>query len=139
MSTPNTNQAEFNNLYSQYQSAVRQVQLYEQQEIQIAGLIEDLMVNSKTIEGLESNSENSEIIIPLGGLVMVKAQLSGLKEVLVNVGAGVVLPSTLDNAREILQGRVQEMNDLLNKLSSDKKQLEGIVNNLQMQLNQFQQ
>ncbi|MHA2169664.1 MAG: prefoldin subunit alpha [Candidatus Kariarchaeaceae archaeon] len=126
-------------VYNQYQAAVRQLQYYESQETQISGLIEDLSANIRTIEGIESYSKGSEIIIPLGGMILLKAKLLEVDEILVNIGSEVVAPITSKEAKDLLASRVNEMTEVLNRIFEDRKKMEEIAAQLQTQLNQISQ
>lgn len=126
-------------LYNQYQAAVRQLQYYETQETQIGGLIEDLSSNIRTIEGIDNYSKGSEIIIPLGGMILLKAKLLEVNEILVNIGSEVVAPSTSEDAKALLESRVDEMSEVLTRLTADRRKLEEIAAQLQAQLNQSSQ
>ena len=135
MSTPE--QPDAQNLYSQYQAAVRQLQYYEQQEMQFFGVLEELALNLQTLKGIEENSGDSEIIIPLGGIILLKANLLNVKEVLLNIGSNIMVPSTISKAEESLNVKIKEMQEILQKIQGDKQQLEAIANKLQTQLNQL--
>ncbi|MHA2090985.1 MAG: prefoldin subunit alpha [Candidatus Kariarchaeaceae archaeon] len=126
-------------VYNQYQAAVRQLQYYETQETQISGLIEDLSANIRTIEGIESYSKGSEIIIPLGGMILLKAKLLEVDEILVNIGSEVVAPISAKDAKDLLASRVNEMTEVLNRIFEDRKKLEEVASQLQTQLNQISQ
>ena len=89
-------QSNVQNLYSQYQAATRQIQYYEQQEIQLFSVLEELTMNLQTLKGLEEYSENSHIIIPLGGIILVNAKLKEIKEVLLNIGSEIVVPTSIE-------------------------------------------
>ena len=126
-------------VYNQYQAAVRQLQYYETQETQIGGLIEDLSANIRTLDGIENYSKGSEIIIPLGGMILLKAKLLEVDEILVNIGSEVVAPSTHKDAKALLESRVSEMSEVLTRISGDRRKLEEIATQLQAQLNQISQ
>jgi len=128
---------EFNELYGQYQNIVKQLQYLEQQEIQFSGLISDLKLNISTLQGLETNQESDEIIIPLGGLILVKAKLKEIGSILLNAGSNVIIPSTIDNAKNKLEDRVNEFVKIYDKIVEDRVKLETIAENLSTQLNQL--
>ncbi|MHA2253806.1 MAG: prefoldin subunit alpha [Candidatus Kariarchaeaceae archaeon] len=136
---PQEYQPNIQDIYAQYQAAARQLQAYENQEAQVTSIVEELSLNRATLDGLGTNSKESEIILPLGGIMMIKAKLSGLDEVLINVGSEIIVPETIDRAKEIVDSRLNEMKELLNKMINDRYKLEEIIARLQSQMNELNQ
>lgn len=128
-----------NQLYSQYQLVLNQLQIYDNQVEQVSSAIDELSTNIITLEGLEKNKDNKDVVIPLGGLVLLKAQLLNIKEILLNVGSGVIVPINVTKGKDILTKRREDMFEVLKKLSDDRTQLENIANNLKYQLQSIQQ
>lgn len=129
----------FQSLYNQYQSAIRQLQFIEQQEAQVEGIIEEYNSNLATLQGMKSYTDNSEILLPLGGMLLLKADLQSIDEILVDVGSETIVPTDLETAENMIKSRLENMRGALNRLLSDKQQLESIATSLQTQLNQAQQ
>ncbi|MEM3609085.1 MAG: prefoldin subunit alpha, partial [Candidatus Bathyarchaeia archaeon] len=51
--------------------------------------ITDLTYASMTLEGLEKEKENSEILVPIGGNSYIKAKLENPDKIIVGMGAGI--------------------------------------------------
>jgi prefoldin alpha subunit len=124
-------------LYSQYQTAVQQLQVIESQLNQIGGVIDELNHNIVTLNGLMENKDSIEVILPLGGLLFIKSTLSGKNEVLLNVGSETVVPITFEKGVETLTERLKEMQSVFSKLSEDRTKLAEIASQLEQQLNQI--
>ena len=122
-------------VYKQYQSVVNQIQYLEQQHGQMASVIDDLSLSLTTLRGIEKNPADSDIILPISSSLLIKASLSGIKEVIVNIGAGVHVPMDLKEAEVIINERRDEMIKFIDKMNADRTHLEGIATNLQNQLN----
>ena len=58
-------------------------------------LITDLRYSKQTLDGLTSNGNGSELLVPIGGRSYIKAQLLKKDQIIVNVGAGVSVEKSL--------------------------------------------
>jgi prefoldin alpha subunit len=134
---PNTTADQGQMLYSQYQTAVQQLQLIENQLNQIGAVVDELNHNINTLNGLIENNDTQEVILPLGGLLFIKANLLSENEVLMNVGSETVVPITFEKGIETLTERLKEMRDAFSKLSDDRMKLAEIASQLEQQLNQI--
>lgn len=124
-------------IYSQYQTATQQLQIIESQLNQIGAVIDELNHNIVTLNGLNSKESSTAVILPLGGLLFIKAKLTGKDEILLNVGSETVIPTTFENGISILTSRLTEMNEAYKKLAEDRMKLAEITAQLENQLNQI--
>ncbi len=134
---PNISPEQSQALYNQYQSVVQQLQIMDNQLSQIGTVVDELNINLASIEGLMKNKDETDVILPLGGLLFIKTLLTKKDEVLLNVGSETIIPVTFERAKEILEERYTEMRDVFQKLSQDRIKLEEIGSQLQNQLNQI--
>jgi prefoldin alpha subunit len=72
-------------------------------------MIADLTYASMTLEGLEKQKENAELLVPIGGGSYIKAKLETPDKVTVGIGAGVSVEKTLGEAKEIINKRLEEL------------------------------
>ncbi|DAC72435.1 MAG TPA: prefoldin subunit alpha [Thermoplasmata archaeon] len=71
-----------------------------------------------TVEELHGASENSDLLIPVGGGTFVNASLKSSSNVLIGVGAGVVIEKTIDEAVLKLEERMKRIQENLEKMVS---------------------
>jgi len=71
--------------------------------------ITDLTYASMTLEGIEKEKENSELLLPVGGNSYIKARLETPDKIIVGMGAGVSMEKTLAEAKTILKGRLDSL------------------------------
>ncbi len=69
----------------------------------------DLTYASLTLDGVEKENENAELLVPIGGGSYVKAKLSSSDKVIVGMGAGVSMEKTVSEAKTILKERLDEL------------------------------
>ena len=133
----NPNQVDAQQVYVQYQNAVRQLQIFEQQEAIYSNLLEQYRSNLDTLEGLRDYPDDGEIVIPISDMIYLKASLIGIKEVIVDIGSDLLLPTTIDDALSKLKERISQVDELVQRFSKQKSELETIATGLQSQLNQI--
>jgi len=105
--------------------------------------ITDLTYASKTLEGLEKEKEKSELLIPIGGSSYIRAKLENPDKVIVGMGAGVSVEKTLQEAKEILKKRMddlekaraslqQQFSQVANRMNQDKERFDVLANELRL-------
>jgi prefoldin alpha subunit len=71
--------------------------------------ITDLSYANMTLDGVEKEKENSELIVPIGGSSYVKMRLASSDRVIVGLGAGVSVEKSVPEAKEMLKERLGEL------------------------------
>ena len=69
----------------------------------------DLTYANMTLDGIEKEKENAEILVPIGGSSYVKVKLASPDKVIVGMGASVSIEKTLPEAKSILKERLAEV------------------------------
>lgn len=87
------------------------------------------VLNTKnTVENLkEGVNEGDEILVPIGGLVHIKADIKETKKVLLAVTQDVVIEKDLDSALEFLENLIEQHNKQIQFL---RQQLQALEVNL---------
>ncbi len=71
--------------------------------------ITDLSYASMTLEGVEKEKEDVEVLVPIGGGSYVKTNLGNPDKVVVSLGSGVSVEKPLAEAKTILKERLDEL------------------------------
>jgi len=69
----------------------------------------DLTYASMTLEGIEKEKENTELLVSIGGSSYIKVKLANTDKVVVGMGAGVSVEKTLPEAKAIVKERLDEL------------------------------
>jgi prefoldin alpha subunit len=91
-----------------------------------------------TLEDIEKEKEDAELLVPIGGSSYVKAKLANPDKVVVGLGAGVSVEKTLQEAKAIVNERLDELEKALasaqqqfaqvaNRINSDRDRLESLL------------
>jgi prefoldin alpha subunit len=89
----------------------------------VNAVITDLTYASMTLEGLEKEKENAELLVPIGGNSYIKAKLENPDKVIVGMGAGISLEKTLQEAKEIIKKRLENLERTRNSLQQQLAQV----------------
>ncbi len=71
--------------------------------------ITDLSYANMTLDGVEKEKENSELLVPIGGSSYVKMRLASSDKVIVGIGAGVSVEKSVPEAKAMLKERLEEL------------------------------
>jgi prefoldin alpha subunit len=105
-------------------------------------LLERILIETRssldTLAGLAS-TKTEEVLIPVGGGILIRASPPNTEKVLLNVGANVVVEKSRDYASKFMEVRANELeesivainsqrNQIAQRLESDRRALQTIVN-----------
>ena len=90
--------------------------------------ITDLTYASMTLEGIEKEKENTELLVPIGGNTYVKAKIADTSKIIVGIGAGVSVEKTLTEAKATLKERLEELEKTMNAAQQQFSQVAERIN-----------
>lgn len=94
----------------------------------VSAIITDLTYSSITLENLEKEKENSELLVPIGGSSYIKAKLENKEKIIVGIGAGVSVEKTLPETREIVKKRLDDLERTRMSLQQQLSQVAEKIN-----------
>jgi len=94
----------------------------------IGAALTELNFAQMTLEGVEKETPEAPLFVPIGGGSFVKAKLESSEKVIVGMGAGVSIEKTMAEAKATLQNRIGEMEKTRVSL---QQQLVQVVNRMQ--------
>lgn len=75
----------------------------------VSAALSETLTAVQTLEGTKGKPENSEILIPIGSGSFVRAKLADATNLLIGIGAGVVIEKTLEDSIKDLRLRSSEL------------------------------
>ncbi len=90
--------------------------------------ITDLSYANMTLEGIEKEQENAEMLVPIGGGSYVKAKIADTNKVLVAMGSGVSIEKTLAEAKATLKERLDDLEKTMNSAQQQFSQVAERLN-----------
>jgi prefoldin alpha subunit len=88
----------------------------------------DLTYANMTLEGMEKEKENAELLVPIGGGSYMKMKLASPDKVVVGMGAGVSIEKTLPEAKAIVKERLDELEKTLHSAQQQFAQVAQRIN-----------
>ena len=90
--------------------------------------ITDLIYANMTLEGIEQEKKNAELLVPIGGSSYLKVKLANPDKVVVGMGAGVSIEKTLPEAKAIVKERLDELEKTMRSAQQQFAQVAERVN-----------
>ena len=90
--------------------------------------ITDLTYANMTLEGIEQEKENAELLVPIGGNSYIKVKLANPDKVVVGMGAGVSIEKTLPEAKATVKERLEELEKTMRSAQQQFTQVAERVN-----------
>lgn len=129
---------EFQQKLYQYQLLEAQSEALEEELEKIVEEIRELENSKQTLKELQDLKEKSEIALPLGSGSFAFGSLNNVKEVLINLGANVVVKKPIEEAVEVLEGRKEEIKDVRKTIKENMKRVNQNLQNLSVELQKAQ-
>ena len=70
---------------------------------------QDLTYASMTLQSLDNEKENDELLVPIGGTSYIRAKLSNPDNIILGIGAGVSVEKTRQEAKDIIKKRLEDL------------------------------
>ncbi len=88
----------------------------------------ELNIARMTLQGVEKETPDAPLFVPIGGGSFIKAKLESNDKVIVGAGAGVSIERTMTEAKQTVQNRISELEKTKASL---QQQLVQVVNRIQ--------
>ena len=124
----------------QFRNLKEQRDMYQNQIEIINASLGNVWNTKKTIENLQQGvNEGDEILIPIGGLVYLKAHIKETKKVLLGVTQDVIIEKNLDDTLEFLVNLIEQHNKQIQFLSQKLQSLEVNLQEVSQTLQNYMQ
>jgi prefoldin alpha subunit len=103
--------------------------------------LNDLSYANATLEGIEQEKADAEMMIPIGGGNYISAKLARSDIVVVSMGAGVSVEKPLPEAKSIMKSRIdelqktqisvqQQLTQIIERINLDRNRMESLLSRL---------
>ncbi|MDY6985839.1 MAG: prefoldin subunit alpha [Candidatus Thermoplasmatota archaeon] len=104
-------------------------QIYAQLNL-VSESIDEHRIARETIKRYKDTEQGSEALIPIGGNVYIKANVSADKKVILGIGANYTMEKSIDECIDSLNSRISALESGRDKLSENIKVLESRIKEL---------
>ena len=105
-------------------------------QLTVSRLAEEARLASTTIQSISSESD-VETLMPVGIGVYVKTSVPPIKKLLVNLGAGVAVEKSRQDALNYVEARIKEYDVAGRQLESQRQEIEMRMQQVQAHINQM--
>ena len=121
-------------IYTEFQVLEQNIkQLQKQLELITHQLIE-LDVTNNSLDEFNKINVGKEIFVPLSSGIFAKAEIKDTSELLVNVGANVVVKKDIVSTKKLIQRQIEEINKIQKQMIGELEKLTGHAAQLENQL-----
>src|SRR5574339_518563 len=105
-------------------------------QMTVARLVEEARLASTTIQSISSDSD-VESLMPVGIGVYVRTNVPPIKKLLVNLGAGIKIKKSREDALNYVESRIKEYDIAARQLETQRRELEMRMEQVQGKINQM--
>lgn len=103
-------------------------EVLQQRITMVNAALTDATYANATLDGIEQQKENAELLVPIGAGSYVRAKLADSNKVVVGMGSGVSVEKTLAEAKTTLKERLDELENTLNSAQQQFSQVAQRIN-----------
>ena len=105
-------------------------------QVTVTKLMDEARLASTTIQSISSDSE-TESLMPVGIGVYIKTTVLPIKKLLVNLGAGVAVEKSREDALNYVESRIKEYDVAARQLEAQRQEIAMRMEQTQAQINQM--
>ncbi len=120
--------------YLEFQLLMQQFQQLQQNQTALEKHIKDLFNLKANLETVSNLNSNSESLIPLGSGIFLKGELKDTETVVINVGVGICVEKTVEEAKETVSNQLNEVTVVLEQINEDLEETKHKLMDLQNEL-----
>ncbi len=124
---------------SQFQYLKEQRDVFENQLELVQTSLSNIINTKNTIENMKTIDLDEEILVPLGGMINIKAQIKDIEKVLVYISRDVVIEKTLDDTIQFLEKLISQHEEQIKFLSERIQQVDISLQNISQNLQRILQ
>ena len=109
MANVNKEEEELNRLSIEMRYYEQTAETLQQRISMVNAAMTDLTYANMSLESIEKEKKNAELLVPIGGSSHIKVKLASPDKVIVGIGAGVSIEKTLPEAKAIVKERLDEL------------------------------
>ena len=121
-------------IYMEYKAIDEHIkQLQKQLEVLTNHLVE-MHSTSSSLDDLDKIKKDKEMFVPISSGIFAKGTISNTSELLVNVGANVVVSKDIASAKKLIQHQIDEMKKVHKRMVEELEKMAQKASELEVQL-----
>lgn len=107
----------------------QQIEALRNQMDTLNTIISDYNSSKKTVEAMEAGTDE-EVLVPIGGMTIVKAKMVSTDTIMVDQGAGIYTEEGLESAKKRIDERIKKVREAMTHYENTIKQLSERYNQI---------
>ena len=128
MANVNNEEEELRKLSIEMRYLEQTAETLQQRISMVNAAMTDLTYANMSLDDLEKEKEDAELLVPIGGGSYIKVKLANTDTVVVGVGAGVSVEKTLPEAKEIVKERLSALEKTITSAQQQFAQVAQRIN-----------
>lgn len=112
-------QKELNEKYWEFQILEQKLKQVNQQLLNLDNQLLEFQRIGENLDDIKKTKKNTEILVNLGGGVFSKAELKDRNNVLMNVGANIIVEKGIPSSKEIINSQIDQIKDVAKQLEQE--------------------
>jgi len=136
-----TNEEEVRQLSMQLRYFEQTAESLQQRLGMLNAALTDLSYANMTLESVETEKENAEMLVPIGGSSYMRVKLADPNKVVVGMGSGVSVEKNLPEAKAIVKERLEELertrqqaqqqlSQIVDRINQDRTRMENLLSGI---------
>src|SRR3989344_6220769 len=121
-------------MYMEFQMLDQHIKQLQKQLQAITQQLMEFESTSMSLEDLQKVPAGKEIFVPLSSGIFAKAEIKDTSELLVNVGANVVVQKDIASAKKLIANQVEEIRKLQKRMMEELEKMTGKAANIEEEL-----
>ena len=121
-------------MYTQFQMLEQRIKQLQQQLEGITSHLMELNATSSSLEEFGKVSPGKEVFVPFSSGIFAKASIKDVSELLVNVGANVVVKKDIASTKDIIRIQIEEIKKIQKQMVYDLEKMTNHAAQIEMQL-----
>ncbi len=141
MATVSRDEEEVRKLSMQLRYFEQTAENLQQRLSMLNAALTDLSYANMTLESIEQEKENAEMLVPIGGSSYVSVKLADANKVVVGLGAGVSVEKSLPEAKAVVKERMdelektrmqaqQQLTQIAERINQDRNRMESLLSGI---------
>ena len=121
-------------VYMKFQVLEQHIKQMQKQLEMITHQLIELNATNNSLEEFNKISAGKEVFVPLSSGIFAKADIKDTSELLVNVGANVVVKKDIASAKKLIQKQLEEIKNIQKQMIGQLEKMTSHAAQLEMQL-----
>lgn len=121
-------------MYMEFQMIDQHIKQLQQQLQAITQQLMEFEATSMSLEDLQKVQPGKEIFVPLSSGIFTKATINDTSELLVNVGANVIVQKDIASTKKLISNQIEEVRKLQKRMMDDLEKMTEKAANIEGQL-----